>query len=306
MSDGSRHSFAFIAEVTYGTTPATPVMQNLRATGINIGMSKTSQESGEIRSDRQITSFKHGTRKVGGGFNFELSYGSFDVLLQAVLGGTWAADVLKAGTLKRSFSIERYYGDILAADGAWHRFTGCMFDTLELSVPTEGKVTGSFGLIGKDMTIGTALITGATYTAVSTTDVMDSFTGTIQEGGSSIAIITEIKLSLKNGVAPKMAIGSQTTTEPSWGRSNVSGSITAYFENAALLNKFINETESSLSFVVNDAAGNNYTFLIPRIKYTGGTDINVSGEGPITLSLPFQAMRDTGQASNIVITRDPA
>jgi hypothetical protein len=72
-----------------------------------------------------------------------------------------------------------------------------------------------------------------------------------------------------------------------------------------MLNKFINETESSIAFTLTDVDGNSLTFNLPRIKYTGAPP-DVKGIGPITLAMPFQALLDTGNASNIVLTRAPA
>ena len=100
-------------------------------------------------------------------------------------------------------------------------------------------------------------------------------------------------------------MGSKQSILPSIGRSNCSGTITAYFENSTLLDKFINETESNIVFELPDGAGNKYIFTLPRIKYNGGQP-DVEGEGPITLSMPFQALLDSVTQTNIQIERVPA
>tara|TARA_R110001599_G_scaffold339851_1_gene559707 strand:- start:8527 stop:9444 length:918 start_codon:yes stop_codon:yes gene_type:complete len=302
MSDGSRHSVAFIRESTFGTTPTTPTFQNVRSTSCNLGLTKNSSQSDELRQDRQIAHYKHGSQSVAGDLGFELSAATFDDFLESALGGTWVTDVLKAGVLRRSYTLERYFGDIQASDKPWHRYLGCEINALNLSVPTEGKVTGSFAFMGKDMTVNNALIAGATYTAATTKEVIDSFTGTVLEGGSTNGIVTEITLALQNGLAAKPVVGSKTTLQHSIGRSNLTGQVTVYFENASLLEKFINETVSTLQFTLTDGAGSSYTILIPKIKYTGAA-LNVSGEGPITLPMPFQALYDSSEGTNIKITR---
>lgn len=305
MADGSRHSMRFVLESTYGVTPATPVFDIVRHTGTTLGLSKEALQSEEIRDDRQIADFRHGARQVGGDISIELSYGSFDKILEALLGGTWTTDVLKAGTTRRSFTLERFFGDILSADKPYHRFTGVEFNTLQLQINANAMVTGTIGVVGKDMVTDTAIVAGATYNAVSTTSPLDSFIGTLNEAGTPIAVITEIQLNLDNGLDPRFVVGSKTTLRPSIGRSNVSGTITAYFENSLLLDKFINETESSILFNLPDGAGNNLKFTLPRIKYNGGQP-DVQGEGPITLSMPFQALLDSATSTNIIIEREPA
>lgn len=305
MADGSRHSLRMVAENTYGVTPSNPVFKYVRHTGTTLGLSKEGLQSEELRDDRQISDFRHGARQVGGDITFELSYGSFDPILEALLGGTWTNDVLKAGTIRRSFTLERFFGDILPADKPYHRFTGVEFNTLQLQVNANEMITGTIGVVGKDMITDSAAIPGATYGAVSTTSPLDSFTGTLNEAGTPIAVITEIQLNLDNGLDPRFVVGSKTTLRPAIGRSNVSGTITAYFENSLLLDKFINEVESSILFNLPDGAGNNLKFTLPRIKYNGGQP-DVQGEGPITLSMPFQALLDPVTGTNIIIKREPA
>lgn len=305
MADGSRHSLRMVAESSYGVTPSNPVFDYIRHTGTTLGLTKEGLQSEELRDDRQISDFRHGARQVGGDISIELSYGSFDKILEALLGGTWTTDVLKAGTTRRSFTLERFFGDILSADKPYHRFTGVEFNTLQLQINANAMVTGTIGVVGKDMVTDTAIVAGATYSAVSTTSPLDSFTGTLNEAGTPIAVITEIQLNLDNGLDPRFVVGSKTTLRPSVGRSNVSGTITAYFENSLLLDKFINETESSILFNLPDGAGNNLKFTLPRIKYNGGQP-DVQGEGPITLSMPFQALLDSATSTNIIIEREPA
>ncbi|UIS24743.1 major tail structural protein [Stenotrophomonas phage vB_SmaS-AXL_1] len=313
MANGSRHSMRYVAETVYGQTPATPAFKPIRHTGTTLGLSKESLQSEEIRDDRQIADFRHGARQVGGDINFELSFESLDDLLEAVTLGSWIADGapggegdrLKAGTQRRSFTIERFFGDIATVDKPYHRFTGVEMNTLALAISANAMITGTLGTVGSDMSTASAIIVGATYAAPTTTSPLDSFTGTLNEAGVPIAVITEIQLNLENGLEARFVVGSKKSILPSIGRSNVSGTITAYFENSLLLDKFINETESSIVFELPDGAGNKYVFTLPRIKYNGGQP-DVEGEGPITLSMPFQALLDSTTQTNIIIDRVPA
>lgn len=305
MANGSRHTMRYVAEVTPGVTPANPIWKRLRHTGTTLGLSKESLQSEELRDDRMIADFRHGAFQVGGDVNFELSFGSFDDWLEAVLMGTWTADVLKAGTVRRSFSVERFFGDIATLDKPYHRFTGVELNTLALAINANAMLTGTFSVVGRGMATDTVVLTGATYPAGTTTSPLDSFTGSLEEAGVPIAVITEMSLSLENGIEPRFVVGSKQSITPSVARSNLTGQITAYFENSLLLDKFINETESNIVFEMPDGAGNKYIVNIPRVKYTGGQP-DVDGEGPITLAMPFQALLDPTEGTNIVITRDAA
>lgn len=311
MANGSRHSMRYVAEASYGVTPATPAFKPIRHTGTTLALTKEALQSEEIRNDRQIADFRHGAFQTGGDINVELSYGSFDELLEAVLCGTWTAgtpvlgtDQLKAGIKRRSFTIERHFGDLLTAQKPYHRFTGVEFNTLAVSVAANAMITATLGVVGQGFSTDTAALAGATYTTATTTSPLDSFTGSLKEAGSLIAVITEIQLNVENGLEPRFVVGSKQSIRPSIGRSNVSGTITAYFEDSTLLNKFVNETESSIEFELPDGAGNKLIFKLPRVKYNGGQP-DVEGEGPITLSMPFQALLDATTGTNLIIERKP-
>ncbi len=204
--------------------------------------------------------------------------------------------------VRRSYTIERYFADIAGADKPYHRFTGVEFNTLALQVNANAMITGTIGVLGSDMETDTAIITGATYDAPTTTRPMDSFTGSLTEGGVPIAVVTEITLNVNNGLSTRYVVGQRNSIRPSIGRSNVTGTMTAYFENSLLLDKFINDTPSSLAFTLPDGSGNELEFELPRIVYTGGQP-DVTGEGPFTLSMPFQATLDPVSGTNIIIRR---
>jgi hypothetical protein len=112
-------------------------------------------------------------------------------------------------------------------------------------------------------------------------------------------------MTLENGMEPRWVIGSSRTLEPSIGRSNLTGSLVVYFEDSTMVEKFYNETSTSLEFTLVDPDGNSYTFLLPNLSLTGGQP-DISGPGSVTLNVPFQALLDATLGSNIKITKTPA
>ena len=303
---GAQHEIDYIPEVTFGTTPATPAMTLIRHTGTTLALAKETLQSEEVRSDRQIADFRHGNKSVGGDISGELIYGAYDDLLEATLGGTWTVDTptagtdqLKVGETLTSFTMRRFFSDITQ----YEVFTGVRFSGLSISIQPNQIATISLSCNGKDMT--TSNIAGATQNAANTnTPFSGHEAGTIKEGGTTYAGITGIELSLENGLESAFELGSDTTGEHIIGRSNVTGTVTAYFSDQTLMNKFINETESSIEFTMTDPAGNTLRFVIPRVKYTGGQP-DVSGEGGVLLSMPFQALYDTTTSTNFFIERNP-
>lgn len=299
QADGSRHSIGYVPEVTFGVTPANPVFKALRHNSSTLNLNKANFQSNELRSDRMIADFRHGTKAGEGNVVGELSDESYDDWLEAALGGTWAADVLKAGTVRRSFTVERRFGDI----DSFLRYKGVQADTLQLSFTTGAVVGITLGLWARDMDApAAAIIAGATYPAAPTSAPMDALTGEVLEGGAPIAVASEVTLNLANNLNPRYVIGAATSLEPSIGRSNLTGTLSAYFESGALYNKFLQEASSSL-VVTAQAEGRLYRFTVPKLKYTGG-DVPVAGEGPVSISMPFQGLLDPVTGTSFQIERE--
>jgi hypothetical protein len=206
---------------------------------------------------------------------------------------------LVVGTTLKSFTVEKAHEDI----SEYLHFTGMAVSSLRLSIAPNAMVTGSFTLVGKDMAVGTEL--DSEPTAAPTGSPFDSFTGSLEEGGSAIAIVTALDLNLDNGLEAKFAVMSATARSVLDKRSNLTGTLSVYFTDETMLNKFINETESSLELVLTDLDGDSYRIMIPRLKY-GGADLPVSGEGEIIQSMPFQALYDSTEETNLIIDKIPA
>jgi len=310
MADGSRHSLYVVEESAWGVTPATPALELVRITGTTLGLSRDSLQSEEIRSDRQISDFRGGANQIEGDISFELSYGTFDKLLAGALFGNWDVDTpvadtdqLRAGTVRKSFSFLRHFADLVS--NGYYLYTGCIINSMSFQISANAMITGTLAVVGKGQTIANTAPTGATFPAASTTSPLDSFTGELKEDGVVIAVITEIQLTLENNVAARFVVGQKDSILPSVGRSNCTGTITAFFEDSSLVSKFLGDAETSIEFSLPDGAGNVLKVILPRVKYTGGKP-DVAGEGPITLSMPFQALLDATTGTNLILERTPA
>jgi Phage tail tube protein len=129
-------------------------------------------------------------------------------------------------------------------------------------------------------------------TAVTGDDPMDAFSGTLSEGGSSIAIVTGIELNIAQGQEAAKVIGSTQAQGLIPGGVVVTGTLRLYVENLALYNKFVTEGYSTLQFQLVKPSVNTYTWLLPRIKYTGAKINKATGGGPVIQEMPFEAAYD--------------
>ena len=79
--------------------------------------------------------------------------------------------------------------------------------------------------------------------------------------------------------------------------------MTVYYEDAVLINKFLNETETELSITVDDPTGvNDYTFYMPRVKYNGAT-VPVANMQSRFIEIPFVALKDASAGYSLRLTR---
>ena len=297
FATGSEHQIAIIPEVTFGTVPTTPAFDVQRHTSCSLSLAKSALVSQELRVDRNIQGVRHGNFNVAGEIGFELSRGAQDDLIEACLQGTWAADILKNGVTDRSFTMERLFSDITQ----YERFDGCKVNTMALSIAPDAIVTGTFGISGSGLTVDQAIVTGATYVAATTEEVFDSFTGTILEGGGAIAVITAIELNIDNGMDPAYAVGSAAALEILAKQCMVTGTVSAWFQDEVMLEKFVNETETSIDFTLTRGALT-MQFVLPALKYTGG-DTPTQGPGGVVINMPFQAYYDETETCTIKVVR---
>jgi len=299
FSQGSRSSLSFVTEVTFGTTPAGN-FTNLPFTTHSLNLTKDRVAGNDIQADRMPRVDRHGNRQVAGDIVVDLRDGVYDAFLESAMLNTWSTNVLKVGVTPKFFSIEDYAADIDQA----RLFTGMSVSTMAISLAPNQMVTTTFGMVGKNMTISQ---TQRTQTAASGAAPFDAYSGDIAIGNvassSAVAIVTGLDFTLNNSFAPTFVIGDDAAPSLEYGRAEVEGTMSVYFENAALINRFLNETESEISVSVNDPTGvNAYTFLFPRVKINSA-DVGVDGPTSRVIKMSFVSLFDTTQATNLKITR---
>jgi len=300
FSQGARTRLSYIAEATYGTTPsATPVYAQIPFNTHSLDLAKTRVQSNMITSDRMPSIDRHGQRSVSGDIAVEMRPADYDWLLEGALFGAFSSDILNTGTTVKSFSIQDAALDI----SQFRTFEGVMVNTMAMSLAPNAMTMATFGLVGQDMAQAAVAPTGSSYTAYSTNEPFDSFTGAITEGGTAIAIVNSLDFTLNNNLSTTSVLGSAVSPQMQFGMSVLEGTMTVYYQDAALITKFLNETESALSIVMDDrVAGKNYTFLMPRIKINGAA-VPVANPESRLLTIPFVALKDSTTGTQLRITR---
>lgn len=193
------------------------------------------------------------------------------------------------GTTERSFTIERAYTDI----SQYEAFLGCRINSLDLEVDPSGILKSNFGVIGMSSNgmQGSTVDAAAGYTAAPTHSVLAAVNGAIFENGISMGTVTNLKLTVNNGIGGKAVIGSNTKPYLKWGNAaEITGEMTVLFQDATMYNKFKNETESSIIVRIDDPNATDFLELtLPRVKYNGA-DIGDADPQGLPVVMPFRAL----------------
>ena len=299
FSQGSRSSLSFVTEATFGTTPAGS-FANLPFSTHSLNLTKDVLTGTDIEADRMPRVNRQGNRQVGGDIVVDLRDGDYDLILESAMLSAFATNILKVGVVPKFFSIEDFAADIDQA----RLFTGMSVSTMAISLAPNQMVTTTFGMVGKDMTIS-----GDEKTQVAATGAQpfDAYSGDISIGnvGTPVAsaIVTALDFTLNNSYAPTFVIGDDSAPSLEYGRAEVEGTMTAYFEDAALINRFLNETETAIRVSVDDPTGANaYTFDFPKVKINSA-DVGVDGPTSRMVTMSFVALYDSTLETNLQITR---
>jgi len=194
------------------------------------------------------------------------------------------------GATRSSFSIEKQFLDV----SQYALFSGLVPGGFTLNVAAGQIVTGAVSFTGKVGGIsGSTTAASVTAATENTSFVGGISVGDVEEGGATLTTaLQSISLSAANSLREQVSISSKFPTDITAGSFDVTGSITAYFENAALYQKFINHQATSLSFRLTDAADNVIVVTLPRVYFTSGNPIAEGADQDILLPLDFTAVKD--------------
>jgi len=212
--------------------------------------------------------------------------------------------MIRNGVTENSFVMEKFFSD----KTQYHTFAGCLVSTLTLNLIVGEFLTGSMEFLGKDMVRDTATAGSGAYGAASTTPVMNAVANvqSILEGGTELVApyaLRQVTCTINNNLRGLKAIGVLGNFDIGIGRSLINGTMQMYFEDGAMVDKFINSTETKLEFVVQDTAGNAYVVSFPRIKITTQEVVAGGIDQDVLLDMEWQAIRDATNDYTVQIDR---
>lgn len=293
QAHGAQARFSFVPETTWGTTPGSPAMKMLKAAvyGESLGSDIAELISNSINSNRSVEAMRGGNISIKGSVPFELAPLGLGTILKHILGSNVDSGAgpyvhtMKRGTLPAGMTIEKGFVDL----AQYLVFTGCKVNSASINIPSNGLVTGSLDVIGKSMSApsGTSL---GTPTATTHTPWAE-FEAVTKEGGSA-ATVLNMSLNITNELDAVEAVGSRYISALMEGKGNTTGEVVMMFDGVATMNKWLNETASSLQVTLTTGA-NILDILLPNIKYIGDATPKIATSKGIVLPLKFRAIYDS-------------
>ena len=210
---------------------------------------------------------------------------------------TW---IPTTGHTRDSYTIEHSYTDI----GQSQVFTGCRISQMTVKMPSTGLATVDFPIMGLDATeASSAYFT--TPAAASTGKILAANNGAMYVGGVKVAVVTSMDFTLNGNMTSGDVVGSNVAPDIFPGSIDVTGNLSAYFEDETFQSAFYNETEVSVMIVMttdNTPTADFQVYNFPRCKFNGATKND--GEVGLVQTVPFVALLNNagGNGSSSLLT----
>ena len=307
IANGQNVKLSIKEETTYGNAITDAAYDVFPFKSVNLSLTKTNHESGVITGDREVQDVIMGAVSVAGDVSFDLSHqAAYITGLLGIMGDDATSNgVINIGSVRQSYTFHQTFLD-LNSNNDVHVFKGCEFNSFSMTIPSDGLIECSFGLIGSTMTTENAEIDGAEANYTDTNNPYHSSEAVISLGGATTAIITDFSLAIDNGLATTNKIGALEAQQGGISKCRVTGSFTAHFDDSAGVGhyeKFLaNDKEAIVVTLGSSTTG--MSFTMAEVVYTTST-VEVGGEGLLSISAEFTAIyKDSNNTSALVIDTD--
>lgn len=243
----------------------------------------------------KIVSVASGKLVVTGGTITDESAGASVTILQ---GGQ-----IVNGVACKTFAIEKAFTDL---SNEYVRYLGMLVNQLTITANVGQIITGSASFIGIREESSSSPI-GNTYNAATTSRVMaavDEIQGFFE--GNTTKSIQQCSFALANNARQQMVLGNLGPAGLGDGSINVTGTFRCYFQSKALMDKYLNYTDTSIALALWDNARNGYVIECPRVNYTDGQRVAGGINTDIMADLSWSAKMHETEGVTIRIARFPA
>jgi hypothetical protein len=183
------------------------------------------------------------------------------------------------------FTIEEWNSDIEQSE----RDIDCKVSSMAISIPANGNATINFGFLGRNASYSTSQYF-VDPDAAPNGDILAGPTGLLSYDSVDSVVLTSLDLTMDGGAEVKSVVGSNLSPDVFTGPVVVTGSMSALFEDAAILGDFDAEAEAPLYVYMfaNSSANSDFVIIkLPNIKINSA-DKSADGTA-ISLASNFSA-----------------
>lgn len=215
------------------------------------------------------------------------------------------------GTTLNSYTMARMYTDLVTTG---EQFVGCCLDKGTMTIPTNDKATVQFDVLGKSG----STVTAPTFTsdAATTTPIIESIDhvpylmeavaagppGTYPSLG-----VVDATWNISNNLRQRLQVGTLGPISIGKGQCDVAGQFRVYFQTSTLFNKFLNNTNTTFAFVLQDSSATPKSYVVefPRVRITDGERVAGGINQDVIARLDFEAFMHETELKTIRISRWP-
>jgi hypothetical protein len=301
QAKGSATQLILGFEATFGTDATAGFVMPFNTSGLN--QSRNIITPATITGNRNPSEPFQGNKIVEGPIVVPLDSDAYWYWLKAMFGDPSTSGTgpyvheFKVPTSQSPLTIEHQFTDITQ----YAKYNGCKISGWSMELGGDGELVSTFEIIGQKETFS-----GSAFDASPTSLTLrrlKNFQATLEEGGASFATATAVSFNVNMGLDRdqySIAGGGEVGDLPE-GNIEITGNLTALFEDLTLLNKAKNATESSLEIIVTIDANYKISILFPEIQY-GENSPEINTPGGIVVDLPFNAYyTDASEATSLEV-----
>lgn len=256
--DSANKQSAIVAEVTQGTTPASPGFKLLRDIRVSGSPSRPATRSPERRADRMAANMTDGLATFPKVIETPwVRDAATDILWESLLCGAFSTDVLKNGSTKKFFTLEEKYEG--GSTDPYRRLAGCQVDSLSIGFRNGEPGTMSWQIRALAETVATTAIASSTYAAP--TPGYDPSTPADIAVGNLFSVsspkVMGMNMTISNNLREQHSWGSNSPFGIGLGLFDVSLSVQLYFGAAADYSTFLTR-QSALALQLTIGATTNF------------------------------------------------
>lgn len=274
----------------------------IRYTSENLAHSIEKVESQEILDTRGIADLLVVSESSNGGFTAELSFKTFDDLLEAFLCSSFEDNGDGTFTLNdardyQTFTIERKIGD------NYRQYYGMTPTTASFDLSTGSIITVTFNFLG-------ARVEQTTVSIFDGEEVEDRTTNTPMTTSSNVGEVdglvkvTNFTFEINNNGEERRVLGSRFADSVRQGQFNVTGNASMYFIDASLYERYKNNSDFTFSISLDENENEGYQFIYHRTKIQTQSDASNAKNTDVMNDITFTALSSESGIFSIIKTEE--